>query len=145
MKFQRKIGWQKYEDALTSQLDSPLVDAIVNRLPEIDDGLYDDLSEELKTAQQDVVLPVDDKFMENIYLASNFDCWMGHTNFNITKDVMDKLNKMEGVEILKICSRYRFFMGVGRMFDFNQVRQDIEDVFLEEQKNVEKRTESTGE
>ena len=32
----------------------------------------------------------------------------------------------EGVELLKICSRYRFLVGVGRMFDFKDVRRKIE-------------------
>ena len=137
-----KIGWQKYENILEQQLDNPLLDVIMGRLPEITETEY---SEESEGVQETLSIPVDDSIMESLALTANFDCWMGHTNFNITKEVMDKLNKMEGVEILKICSRYRFFMGVGRMFVFNQVRRDIEDVFLEGQKNVEKRTEETGE
>jgi hypothetical protein len=56
---------------------------------------------------------------------------LGHTNFNITKEIKDKLNRTEGIELLKICSRYRFFIGVGRMFDFGNVRKVIEDLFLE--------------
>jgi hypothetical protein len=67
-----------------------------------------------------------ERLMDNISLATNFDCWMGHTNFNITEEILDKLNSTEGVEILKICSRYRFFVGIGRMFDFTDVRQNIE-------------------
>ena len=42
------------------------------------------------------------------------------------KYVKDKIEKSEGVEVLKICSRYRFFLGVGRMFDFTDVRNNIE-------------------
>ena len=67
-------------------------------------------------------------------MASSFDCWMGHTNFNITQETLDNLNKMEGVEVLKICSRYRFFIGIGRMFDFTEVRKSIEDSLTKEQK-----------
>ena len=136
MKIQRKIGWQKYEDVLVSQLESPLIDQILSSVAGHELQEDDFESQELQLQEQTLV-PVDEKMMENIYLASNFDCWMGHTNFNITKEVMDKLNKMEGVEILKICSRYRFFMGIGRMFDFNKVRQDIEDIFLKGTQNVE--------
>jgi hypothetical protein len=55
-----------------------------------------------------------------------FDCWMGHTNFDITPKIKEQLNKIQGVEVLKICSRYRFFIGVGKMFSFTDVRKNIE-------------------
>ena len=73
------------------------------------------------------MLPIDDKMVENINLVANFDCWMGHTNFNITEKIKKKLNSAEGVEVLKVCSRYRFFVGIGKMFDFKEVRRNIED------------------
>ena len=43
-----------------------------------------------------------------------------------------KLEKVRGVEVLKICSRYRFFLGVGQMFNFSDVRKEIEDVINQE-------------
>ena len=55
---------------------------------------------------------------------------MGHTNFNLTEDIKESLNEVDGVEVLKICSRYRFFVGVGRMFDFSDVRKNIEDQII---------------
>ena len=48
----------------------------------------------------------------------------------ITKKIKDTLNAAEGVEILKINSRYRFFIGVGKMFDFKDVRTNIEEKLL---------------
>jgi hypothetical protein len=120
----KRIGWQKYEDMLESQLDSPLFDSLLNKLPDIDEDRYEEGAEGLVT--QDIVVPIDDKMMENIILTSNFDCWMGHTNFNLTPEIKSILNKIDGVEILKICSRYRFFVGIGKMFEFNDVRSMIE-------------------
>ena len=38
----------------------------------------------------------------------------------------DKLNIIPGVEVLKILSRYRFFVGIGKLFDFTEVRKNIE-------------------
>lgn len=138
MKIKKKIGWQKYEDVIEAQMDSPLLDALFQKIQSsnmnMDDEL-DELDEEdieaLSSFQQQIMIPVDNKLIENITLAQNFDCWMGHTNFNITKEIKDKLNCTEGIEVLKICSRYRFFIGVGRMFDFTDVRKTIEDLFLE--------------
>ena len=69
-------------------------------------------------------------WQQSIHFLANFDCWLGHTNFNISKDVKNNLNKVNGIEVLKICSRYRFFIGVGRMFDFPKVRTEIERILL---------------
>jgi hypothetical protein len=121
----RRIGWQKYEDMLESQLDSPLFDTLLSKSEELNQDQYIEGSEELRV-EQDIIIPVDEKMMENIILTSNFDCWMAHTNFNLTPETKSVLNKIDGVEILKICSRYRFFIGIGKMFDFNDVRYSIE-------------------
>lgn len=138
MKIKKKIGWQKYEDLIEEQMDSPLLNMLTQKMQSSNldlDGDFDDLSKEdmeaLSAFQQQIMIPVDNKLIENITLAQSFDCWMGHTNFNITKEIKDKLNRTEGIEVLKICSRYRFFIGVGRMFDFADVRKTIEDLFLE--------------
>ena len=126
----KKIGWQKYEDMLEQQLHSPLLQVFYDSFNSVDE---EDFTEEELEAMQEMpidqqqLVPVDNKLMENITLTSNFDCWMGHTNFNITKSVKEELDNVDGVEILRICSRYRFFVGVGKMFDFAVVRRDIED------------------
>lgn len=142
MKIKRKIGWQKYEDIIESQIESPLLDMLFQKAHNmsLDDnedlGNLENEIEELSSLHNQIMIPIDSKLIENITLAQSFDCWMGHTNFNLTKDIRDKLNRTEGVEVLKICSRYRFFIGVGRMFDFKDVRQNIEDLFLGEGEKV---------
>ena len=60
-------------------------------------------------------------------MLNQFECWMGHTNFDISKRVQNTLEKTQGVELLVVTSRYRFFMGIGKLFDFRSVRKDIED------------------
>ena len=120
-----KIGWQKYENILEQQLDNPLLDVIMGRLPEVSDSMYSEDSEELH--QEGLSIQVDDSMMESLALTTNFDCWMAHTNFNLTTDIRDVLNRVEGIEVLKICSRYRFFIGIGQMFNFKNVRRLIED------------------
>jgi len=54
------------------------------------------------------------------------DCWTGHTNFDITKGIQQKIECVRGVELLMVLSRYRFFVGVGKMFDFKNVRRKLE-------------------
>ena len=69
---------------------------------------------------------LDKDFSKELLLATNYECWMGHTNFNITPKIKKTLDSVAGVEIMKVCTRYRFFVGIGRMFDFSEVRKDIE-------------------
>jgi len=120
-----KIGWQKYEDILERQLESPLFDAILGKVSEEETDSFD--MGDSDGMQETVAVPVDETLMESIALTANFDCWMAHTNFNLTPSIRDTLNRVDGIEVLKICSRYRFFIGIGQMFDFKDVRRQIED------------------
>ena len=142
MTSKRKIGWQKYEDVLERQLRSPMMRIFLNQIIEAqqysqaDDNQeesYFDQEKGSNSKEEDLmlpILPISDEFAQDAALVSNFDCWVGHTNFNITKTIKDTLNSAEGVEILKINSRYRFFIGVGKMFDFTDVRTNIEEKLL---------------
>jgi len=135
----KKIGWQKYEDILEKQMKSPLSKIIMSALlstqnSEEDEDNYDNYADD----EKETVMTVSDAMAEQIQLISNFDCWIGHTNFDITQNTKNIINKIEGVEVLKICSRYRFFIGIGRMFTFKQVRKDIELQLITEGKEIEK-------
>ncbi len=130
MKKTKKIGWQKYEDIIESQIKSPLATMFFNAM-----GLNTEEQEKENFSDEEgensqVLITVPESLSNEIQLTANFDCWIGHTNFNITEEVKDKINKTEGVEILKIYSRYRFFVGVGRMFDFKDVRKNIEEQLI---------------
>jgi hypothetical protein len=146
MKKSKNIGWQKYEDVLESQINSPLIEqfyqSVLQNLP-TDEEEQDLLSnqdipyDEHKSTDEPVMLTLDKDFSNEILLATNYDCWVGHTNFNLTENIKEELNKVEGVEVLKICSRYRFFIGIGRMFDFKEVRKNIEEKTISKEKNIE--------
>ena len=130
-----KIGWQKYEDFLDKQINSPAIEQIVqsitNKASEEEeaedeainqDGAY----EETEDDGGAFMLPMTAQFFQDLSMLSTYDCWLGHTNFDITQSIKQKLDMIEGIEVLKICSRYRFFIGIGRMFEFKNVRSDIE-------------------
>ena len=57
-----------------------------------------------------------------------FDCWIGHTNFGITKEIKKLIESTPGIEAFKVMSRYRFFIGVGKLFKFRDVRENIQSV-----------------
>lgn len=154
MKIKKKIGWQKYEDVLENQLSSPLFKNLMNNLidsfrdsesrhsgqPEEEEVGYSP-EEEFSSEPMNVILPVpvSNDMANEITLVSTFDCWVGHTNFDITPSVRKMLDEVNGVEVLKICSRYRFFIGVGKMFEFKTVRENIEKIVKDKEHNGHER------
>ena len=141
MKKTSKIGWQKYEDVIEEQLNSPIIDQLYSAmLGKTEEELIQNLTEEeyeqmqglleeqgiAELPQEQTMINIPEALANEISLATNFDCWIGHTNFNLTEQLKNKLDQIEGVEMLKIYSRYRFLVGVGRMFEFSDVRKDIE-------------------
>ena len=58
--------------------------------------------------------------------SDRWDCRIGHTNFEITQSTKDILNRVDGIEALKVIGRYTFFIGIAKMFKFKDVRVDIE-------------------
>lgn len=143
-KFTKQIGWQKYEDYLEKQLSSPILTTIIQNtalqhLESLTDKLDNDDEETLEDYGEDhedimkssPMIPITPQLIDDIAMLSSFDCWIGHTNFDLTYSIKETLNKVPGVELLKICSRYRFFIGVGKMFDFTKVRNDIENAITE--------------
>ena len=148
MKKKQKIGWQKYEDVLESRIQSPLMMQLYKSLANIitqdseldseEDVDFDTHEMPMSDPVEPVMLNVDQDLSNEIALVSSFDCWVGHTNFNLTEEIKTALNTMDGVEVLKICSRYRFFIGVGKMFNFTEVRKNIEtEITLNEEPKIE--------
>lgn len=152
MKKQKKIGWQKYEDVIEDQVTNPFIDHIISKManptqaPVETQDFPEDFEELLEEMYKDgkmemgMGVPVSQALIEDLSLAINYDCWVGHTNFDITPSLKRRLSKIEGVEALKIVSRYRFFVGVGRMFNFSDVRKSVE-TEIEEKTNESRFTE----
>jgi hypothetical protein len=140
MKQQKKIAWQKYEDYIEKQLSSPLLNTIMQNIASLhnssimsedeedeeDDEDYLDLETDVSKSFAPL-LPITNQIIEDISMLSTFDCWIGYSNFDITPSIKNTLDTIEGVEILKVLSRYRFFIGIGKLFDFKEVRKRIED------------------
>jgi hypothetical protein len=53
--------------------------------------------------------------------------WYGHTNFDLSKREIENLVKVPGIEKLKIVTRYRFMIAVGRAFTFPEVRIGVQE------------------
>lgn len=66
-------------------------------------------------------------FTENTSASKIFNFWIGHTNFNITKNISDIIEKVDGVETLDIFTRYRFRIAIGKAFDASVTMKEIND------------------
>ncbi len=148
MKYTKKIGWQKYEDYIEKQLSSPVLNNIINSIASMHKDIESDDEDEEEDIEDEEdydddktgmkfplpLLPLTNQLVEDLSMLSSFDCWIGHTNFDITPQIKDTLDSIPGIEFLKIYSRYRFFIGIGQMFDFADVRKYIEDSLIGEDK-----------
>lgn len=72
---------------------------------------------------------------ENNLPSRLFNFWMGHTNFDITQNVVDAIIQVPGVETLDIFTRYRFRIAFGKAFNANAVMKEIDCLFKEQVKN----------
>jgi len=64
-------------------------------------------------------------YTENTASNKIFNFWIGHTNFNLSLPVCTIIEEEEGVETLDIFTRYRFRIGVGKLFDAKTVMFNI--------------------
>lgn len=64
-------------------------------------------------------------YTENTASSKIFNFWVGHTNFNITSYISSIIETTEGVETLDVFTRYRFRIGIGKIFDESEVKSNI--------------------
>lgn len=64
-------------------------------------------------------------YTENTSSNKIFNFWVGHTNFNLNMPICRLIEDAEGIETLDIFTRYRFRIGVGKLFDDKTVMREI--------------------
>lgn len=121
---QKRIMWEKWYDLDEESVD----DAIdIDDDQDIDEGQLAENSEIILRMPLNMIrTPLGFYQPEDKMIPSKmFDCWIGHTNFPITSYEENILDNIDGIEALKIMTKYRFFIGVGRFFEFVDVNQSI--------------------
>ena len=70
---------------------------------------------------------------ENNQASKRFEFWILHTNFDITKPIIQLIDSVAGVETLEVFTRYRLRIGFPRsgLFDVRTVKQQIQKTILE--------------
>lgn len=128
-----KIIWEKWADPFGDNLDE-------TKWNHYDDEEMDEEAEifDHETLRSKFMKPVKviaspmGLIPYNEYTASSkiFNFWVGHTNFNITKNIASIIEKCQGVELLDIFTRYRFRIGIGKCFVDNEVMTEINDKII---------------
>ena len=54
-----------------------------------------------------------------------YNLWVGHTNFNVSRNILDLVKSIPGVEAINVLSRYRVRIGIGKVFIPRQVLSTI--------------------
>jgi hypothetical protein len=64
-------------------------------------------------------------YCEATSYSKRFDAYLGHANFSLDKNTIKLLDKIEGIEVVDVFSRYRLRMCVGKAFEVEEVKQAI--------------------
>ena len=54
-----------------------------------------------------------------------FNFWIGHTNFRLTRTVVEIIEEVDGVESFDIYTPYRFRISIGKAFDASNVKSRL--------------------
>lgn len=135
MSVNKKIAWEKFiapyneEESVIEEMHDPELDS-----DDEEEGEYTAHDITNFVTIEDLLINKQIKTPFGMYEINDpfspynmFECWIGHTNFRITKLDFDILNtKIDGIGCLKILSPYRFFIGIEKMFNFPTVRVQIQ-------------------
>lgn len=143
-----RIVWEKWYDPLGED-DLESFDEQEITSDNISPIFYDDNGQELNEDKIDIddetykkpvkiivtpmgIIP----YTENTASNKIFNFWVGHTNFNLSQPVCHLIENSEGVETLDIFTRYRFRIGIGKLFDvkttINQIDNRIYDYLTQQ-------------
>ena len=131
----KKIAWENWKEKV--DYSPPEINEPDETLEEDVDGLEKSLLSAMEIPRL-VQTPLGIfHYEDKLKPSEKFDCWIGYTNFDITGNVRDIIESVDGVEALEIMSRYTFFLGVGKMFKFRDVRTRIEENIFQDQELLE--------
>ena len=123
-----KIIWEKWVDPffLKNITDKKDDDDVEEDFPS-----YDEYSqqEEAEDVDESVLLLYSDMgvipYNEKQPSWKIFNFWIGHTNFDITHNVKETIEAVDGIEILDVFTRYRFRIAIGKSFTDREVMNNI--------------------
>lgn len=126
------IIWEKWQDPILAYLgeinSQPIDDAEVDN----QDLMGYEEPEKISYKYPIVMTPMGMlPYSEKTSCETVFNFWTGHTNFSISKDISDILERCDGVETLDIFTRYRFRIAIGRAFKDSNIMTTINNKIYE--------------
>lgn len=136
-----KIIWQHWkapfenEFGLPNQQDLELLNQpIIKLLGSPDDFDQENIDENHLNIIQDGA--DDKKFIKGVYTPvglfpinenyNPFNFWYGHCNFYVNEDILNLLDKCDGVESLEVWTPYRFKIAIAKAFNEKEVMLNIQ-------------------
>lgn len=131
-----KIMWEKWIDPFGENLDETKWNSYDDEILDENTEFFDEHLKKYNKPVRVIASPLG-LIPYNEYTASSkiFNFWIGHTNFNISKDIASIIEEADGVELLDIFTRYRFRIGIGKCFDDNLIMNNITDELQKYLKN----------
>lgn len=119
-----KIIWEKWIDPFGENIDEAKWGDYDEDAEDI--GYQSELKDHLQKPIRVISSPLGIiPYNEHSASSKIFNFWVGHSNFNLSQKICDNIEKIEGVEILDIFTRYRFRVAVGKAFKDNEVLTNI--------------------
>ena len=133
----RKVAWEKWWDSSeeeSNNTEEPEKELLSGEM-EIDNSGF---SSEMFFMPKKVNTPFGQyEIADPMSPANMFDCWICHTNFPICQTEYKILNEeVEGIGAFKVISKYRFFIGVEKLFNFSDIRREIENKICNKDENT---------
>ncbi len=122
-----KIIWEKWMDPFGENLDETKWNNYDDENMDEDTEFFNEHIKKYSNKPIKVIASPLGLIPYNEYTASSkiFNFWLGHTNFNISKNIASIIEEADGVELLDIFTRYRFRIGIGKCFDDNMIMNNI--------------------
>lgn len=139
---QREIKWEKWADPLTTYTedDKRIRQKLVGEQrnedyeDEFDDGdlqeFYTNRFVQASTRGPVIVGPSGIiPLRESNSPGEVFRFWLGHSNFKLSNDDVEKIKEVNGVEAINVFTRHRFRVAIGKAFDEHLVMTEINGLF----------------
>ena len=116
------IAWEKWNDPMENMSESPDKDEDDDEDEEYEDkpNMEMKLMKCLSTPMGISSIP------EESLLSKNINFWVGNTNFNISAGICNIINQASGVETFDVFTRYKFRVGIGKLFNDGPVISKID-------------------
>lgn len=115
----KKIKWENWNE---------IEDELCRKSLKVMDIGYDNDDNEEELYLPTVITPFGEYRSDSIFRpACRWECWIGYTDFHIEKDHVELLNgEIPGIEALSMMGAYTFCVGIAKMFNWSNVRKNIE-------------------